>query len=149
MKSRLVSTIREVRLGHEAEQVRLKLIRSNRLCRTDICCNPEQAFVAYSVLCFGPSFEHPYFCDHLLRRIHSQTGHFRQSDHGVLMRLHGLRDQTIELCDLPIISCSRSSCSASICRCIGCGLPVNASTSCSSLHFSRSSPKSANCFGSV
>ena len=73
-------------VGHEAEQVRLKLIRSNRLCRTDICCNPEQAFVAYSVLCFGPSFEHPYFCDHLLRRIHSQTGHFRQSDHGVLSR---------------------------------------------------------------
>src|SRR5437762_3232705 len=57
MKSRLVSTIREVRLGQEAKQVRLKLIRSNRLCGTDICCNPEQTFVAYSVLCFGPSFE--------------------------------------------------------------------------------------------
>ena len=57
LKSRLVSTIREVRLGQEAEQVRLKLIRSNRLCGTDICCNPEQAFVTYSVLRFGPSFE--------------------------------------------------------------------------------------------
>src|SRR6266478_1185698 len=57
MKSRLVSTVREVRLGQEAKQVRLKLIRSNRLCGTDICCNPEQAFVTYSVLCFGPSFE--------------------------------------------------------------------------------------------
>src|SRR5258708_32551723 len=44
----------------------------------------------------------PHFRDHLLRRIHSQTGHFRQSDHCVLMRLHGLRDHAVELGDLPI-----------------------------------------------
>ena len=45
---------------------------------------------------------HPHFRDHLLRRIHSQTRHFRQSDHCVLVRFHGLRDQAVELCDLPI-----------------------------------------------
>jgi len=38
-----------------------------------------------------------YFRDDLLRRIHSQAGHLCQSDHGVLMRLHGLRDQAVEL----------------------------------------------------
>ena len=38
-----------------------------------------------------------YFRDDLLCRIHSQTGHLCQSDHGVLMRLHGLRDQAVEL----------------------------------------------------
>jgi len=34
--------------------------------------------------------------DYLLRRIHSQTRYFRQSDHGILMGLHGLRDQAVE-----------------------------------------------------
>ena len=34
-------------------------------------------------------------------------------------------------------------------RCIGCGLPVKASISCSSLHRKRSSPKAANFFGSL
>jgi hypothetical protein len=45
---------------------------------------------------------HSHFGDHLLRRIHSETRHFRQSDQRVLMGLHGLRDQTVELGDLPI-----------------------------------------------
>src|SRR5437660_10334355 len=42
----------------------------------------------------------PYFSNDLLRRIHSQTGHFRQSNHSVLMRLHGCRDHAIELSHL-------------------------------------------------
>jgi len=42
------------------------------------------------------------FRDHLLRRMHSQTGHFHQSDHGVLMRLHRLRDHAVEFGDLRI-----------------------------------------------
>ena len=35
--------------------------------------------------------------DDLLRRIHSQTRYFCQSDHGIWMGLHGLRDQAVEL----------------------------------------------------
>src|SRR5271165_56139 len=45
---------------------------------------------------------HSHFRHHLLRRIHSQTRYFRESDHRLLMRLHGLRDQAIELLDLLI-----------------------------------------------
>jgi hypothetical protein len=45
--------IREVRLGQEAKQVGLRLIRSDRLCCTNICCNPEQSSIGHSVLCFG------------------------------------------------------------------------------------------------
>jgi hypothetical protein len=43
-----------------------------------------------------------HFRDDLLRRIHSQTRHFRQPHHRLLMRLHGLRDQAVELGDLGI-----------------------------------------------
>jgi len=45
---------------------------------------------------------HAYFRDHLLRRIHSQAGYFRQADHCLLMRFHRLRDQAVELLDLPV-----------------------------------------------
>jgi hypothetical protein len=38
----------------------------------------------------------PYFSNDLLRRIHSQTGHLRQSNYGVLLWLHGCRDHAIK-----------------------------------------------------
>ena len=44
----------------------------------------------------------PYFGNDLLCRIHSQARYFRQSDHSVLMRLHGLRDHEVELSHLLI-----------------------------------------------
>jgi hypothetical protein len=47
----------------------------------------------------GPSV---HFRDDLLRRIHSQSRHVRQSLHGILMGLHNLRDQAVELDDLLI-----------------------------------------------
>src|SRR5215813_591371 len=47
------------------------------------------------------------------------------------------------------INCNRCSCKVSIPRCMGCTLPVNASTSCSSVQCNRSSPSSANCLGSL
>ena len=45
---------------------------------------------------------HTYFRDDLLCRIHSQARDFCQSDDGILMRLHGLREQAVELGNLLI-----------------------------------------------
>src|SRR5262245_20033876 len=42
----------------------------------------------------------PYLRDDRLRRIHSQARYFRESDHGVLMRLHDLRNHALELSHL-------------------------------------------------
>ena len=64
----------------------------------------------------------------------------------------GFIASAIRLFSLAICSssnCCRSSWSASICRCMGCDLPVKASTSCSLVHFNRSSPSNASLSASV
>jgi hypothetical protein len=43
-----------------------------------------------------------YFGNDLLRGINTETGHFGQPDHSILVRLHGLRDQTVQLRNLLI-----------------------------------------------
>jgi hypothetical protein len=65
------------------------------------------------------------------------------------MRFHGLRNRTVQLAICSSSTRGRSSCSASICPCMGCDLPVEASTSRSSLHFNRSSPNNARLLASV